>query len=65
MTFLLVTLPFSTIAQPLGIQGTELLNISKNGTSVKLPEVDLSEIGSLPGDILKCKFKYICKYYIN
>ncbi|KAF7383655.1 hypothetical protein HZH66_013005 [Vespula vulgaris] len=45
--------PFLTMAHPLGIKGDELLNISKNGTSVKLPEIDLSEVGSLPGDLLK------------
>ncbi|KAF7384468.1 hypothetical protein HZH68_014080 [Vespula germanica] len=53
VTFLLMMSPFLTMAHPLGIKGDELLNISNNGTSVKLPEIDLSEVRSLPGDPLK------------
>ncbi|KAL2738995.1 hypothetical protein V1478_001561 [Vespula squamosa] len=55
VTFLLVTSPFLTIGHPLTVNGDGLIDISENGTSVNLPEINLPEVGDLlklPGTLI-------------
>lgn len=53
ITFLLATLLLlSTIAHPLDVDTDKLINLSQNGTEVKLPEINLpKELDHLLGDV--------------